>query len=462
MDISNELILIWNQFVAFFAVEPDKLKDPELAIRMVLQLFLFVASAFFSGSETALFSLSRLDLEKLRKERHPAINKLQRLLDQPRQLIISILCGNEIINVAAAVNMAGILVYLYGDTRAAVLNIFIMVPLLLLLGEVTPKTIAVSDPVKVSTRLIVQPMTIWVKLVAPIRWAVRQIAERVTTFIVGEDKNETNILNIDEFRTLIDEVAKDGELSATEHSLVRNLLSAGTMEVVEIMIPRTHIAFIEEKTPLSDIIEIFRSSKHTRLPVYRGNQDNLIGFLHAEDIVRLQWNEIDTKEQSIEKLLHKPVIVTQTKKVDEMFDYLLNQKAQAAVVINEFGGVEGLVSMKSVIRYVFGYKDGSDMKDDKIEALDDGSYEVPGSMSLTAFNHLTNYGLSDPRMTTIGGIVLRHLDHFPEPGDQAEIEGIRFEVMQMDGLEIAHVKVSKSVNPANKVTSTDTVDKEKS
>ncbi|HEY9129043.1 MAG TPA: DUF21 domain-containing protein, partial [Sulfurovum sp.] len=110
--------MIWNQFVAFFAVEPDKLKDPELAIRMVLQFFLFVASAFFSGSETALFSLSRLDLEKLRKERHPAINKLQRLLDQPRQLIISILCGNEIINVAAAVNMAGILVYLYGDTRA--------------------------------------------------------------------------------------------------------------------------------------------------------------------------------------------------------------------------------------------------------------------------------------------------------------------------------------------------------
>ena len=417
---------------------------------------------FFSGSETALFSLSRLDLEKLRKERHPAINKLQRLLDQPRQLIISILCGNEIINVATAVNMAGILIYLYGDTRAAVLNIFIMVPLLLLLGEVTPKTIAVSDPVKVSTRLIVKPMTIWVKLVAPIRWLVRQIAERVTTFIVGEDKNETNILNIDEFRTLIDEVAKDGELSATEHSLVRNLLSAGTMEVVEIMIPRTHIAFIEEKTPFNDIIEIFRSSKHTRLPVYRGNQDNLIGFLHAEDFVRLQWNATDMKAQGIHELLHKPVIVTQTKKVDEMFDYLLNQNAQAAVVINEFGGVEGLVSMKSVIRYVFGYKDGFDIKDDKIEALDDGSYEVPGSMSLTAFNHLTNYGLSDPRMTTIGGIVLRHLDHFPEPGDQAEIEGIRFEVMEMDGLEIALVKVSKAVDPVNKVISTDIVDKEKS
>jgi CBS domain containing-hemolysin-like protein len=405
---------------------------------------LFVASAFFSGSETALFSLSRLDLEKLRKERHPSINKLQQLLDQPRQLIISILCGNEIINVAAAVNMAGILVFLYGDSQAAVLNILIMVPLLLLLGEVTPKTIAVSDPVNVSTRLIVQPMSIWVKLVAPIRWLVRQVAERVTTFFVGEDKNDTNLLNIDEFRTLIDEVAKDGELSATEHSLVRNLLSAGTIEVVQIMIPRTRVTFIDEKTSLSDIIETFRSSKHSRLPVYRGNRDNLIGFLHAEDLVRVQWNETGMKQQGIEKLLHKLVVVTQTKKVDEMFDYLLHQKAQAAVVINEFGGVEGLVTMKSVLHYVFGHKGDMERVED-VTVQPDGSYEVPGSMSLTAFNNLTNYGLRDPRMTTVGGIVLRHLDHFPETGDQADIEGVRFEVIAMDSLQISLVKVSRIV-----------------
>jgi CBS domain containing-hemolysin-like protein len=400
-------------------------------------------------------------LEKLRKERHPAIVKLQKLLDQPRQLIISILCGNEIINVAAAVNMAGILVYLYGDSRAAVLNIFIMVPLLLLLGEVTPKTIAVSDPVKVSTRVIVKPMTVWVRLISPIRWLVRQIAERVTTLIVGEDKNDTNILNIDEFRTLIDEVAKDGELSATEHSLVRNLLTAGTMEVVQIMIPRTRVTFVEEKTSISEIIEIFRTTKHTRLPVYRGNQDNLIGFLHAEDFVRLQWSTEDNKEQGIEKLLHKPVIVTQTKKVDEMFDYLLNQNAQAAVVINEFGGVEGLVSMKSVIHYVFGYKGDMEMKQHVIEAQDDGGYVVPGSMSLTAFNNLTNYGLHDPRMTTVGGVVLRHLDHFPEAGDQAEIEGTRFEVIAMDGLQISLVRVSKTVESVNKITPNDDNQKEK-
>lgn len=452
MDITNELILIWNQIVAFFAIDPEKLKDPELAIRMILQVLLFVASAFFSGSETALFSLSRLDLEKLRKARHPVINKLQQLLDQPRQLIISILCGNEIINVAAAVNMAGILVYLYGDSRAAVLNILIMVPLLLLLGEVTPKTIAVSDPVNVSTRLIVQPMTIWVKLVSPIRWLVRQVAERVTTLIVGEDKNDANILNIDEFRTLIDEVAKYGELSATEHSLVRNLLTAGTIEVVQIMIPRTRVTFIDEKTSLNDIIETFRSCKHTRLPVYRDNRDNLIGFLHAEDFVRVQWIKTEAKQQGIESLLHKLVVVTQTKKVDEMFDYLLNQKAQAAIVINEFGGVEGLVTMKSVIHYVFGHKGDMEMKEDVISAQSDGSYEVPGSMSLTAFNNLTNYGLHDPRMTTVGGIVLRYLDHFPEPGDKAEIEGVRFEVMAMDGLQISLIKVSRIVEPADMST----------
>ncbi|MGD8514252.1 MAG: DUF21 domain-containing protein, partial [Granulosicoccaceae bacterium] len=209
---------IWADLIAFLAVDPQRLLQADMLFRIGLQILLLCASAFFSGSETALFSLSRLDLQQMRRERNPRFDILQSLLERPRQLIISILCGNEIINVAAAANMTGILVALYGAETGGLLNIVIMVFLLLLFGEVTPKTIAVSDPVKVSTRIIAVPLNVWVRIIAPFRWVIRLLSDRFTTWIVGEETAAENILQVDEFRTLVDEVFKGGELTAKERS----------------------------------------------------------------------------------------------------------------------------------------------------------------------------------------------------------------------------------------------------
>ena len=147
----------WEAAREFFAFDTARLLTPGMIAALILQLLLFFFSAFFSGSETALFSLSRLDLQKLRRDRHPRSDTLHALLDQPRRLIISILCGNELVNIAATANLAGILVNLYGPERAGWINVLVMFPLLLLLGEVTPKTIAVSNPVKISAEVVAGP-----------------------------------------------------------------------------------------------------------------------------------------------------------------------------------------------------------------------------------------------------------------------------------------------------------------
>ena len=166
MDNFIQLITTyWGALQQTLAFDAALLQDTEMILRLVLQVMLLTASAFFSSSETALFPLSRLELRDLRRSRHPAAETLFALLDQPRKLIISILCGNEIINVAAAANMTAILVHLYSNETVVLLNIFIMVPLLLLFGEVTPKTIAVTSPVKVSTAIIARPMSVWLRLV---------------------------------------------------------------------------------------------------------------------------------------------------------------------------------------------------------------------------------------------------------------------------------------------------------
>ncbi|MCW8928523.1 MAG: hemolysin family protein [Gammaproteobacteria bacterium] len=442
-----EITNLWQAMVTLLAFDPARLAEPEMVLRLTLQCLLLIGSAFFSSSETALFSLSRLELRELRRSRNPRADTLHALLDQPRRLIISILCGNEIINVAAAANMTAILVHLYSDEQVVLLNILIMVPLLLLVGEVTPKTIAVTNPVALSTRVIAAPMALWIRLVAPFRWSVRLLSERVTTLIVGPEKRPENILQVDEFRSLVDEVVEHGELHATERILIDNLLAAGSTEVVEIMIPRTRVAFISGELSVPEVVEQVRRLRHRRIPVYSGHRDTLIGMLHAEELMQMALEDVDFAALQLEALLHPVIMVPPTKKVDEMFEFFLQHNAQAAVVLNEFGGVDGLITLKGLVNFIFGHASGEEPLRELFTEPEEGVYEVDGGMKLSDFNAISNFGLIDRRMTTISGVVLRHLDRPPQAGDEVIVEGIRLQVISVDGHRIATLRAMPASHP---------------
>ena len=436
----QQIGMYWDELHRMLAFDTALLQDTEIILRLVLQAMLLMASAFFSSSETALFSLSRLELRELRRSRHPRADTLFALLEQPRKLIISILCGNEIINVAAAANMTAILLHLYSSETVVLLNIFIMVPLLLLFGEVTPKTIAVTHPVRISTAIIAKPMSAWLRLVAPFRWFVRLLSERVTTLLVGREKIPENILNPDEFRSLVDEVVAAGELHATERILIDNLLSAGTTEVVEIMIPRTRSAFLDADLSLPEMVDRVRELRHRRIPAYRGNRDHLVGMIHAENLMRMALEDVDFSTLQPADVLQPVIMVPPTKKVDEMFEFFLQHNAQAAVVLNEFGGIDGLVTLKRVINYIFGHAGGDEPLQDVFNEPVPGVFEVEGSLKLTDFNTITNFGIADNRMTTISGVVLRHLDRLPAVGDEVTVEGVQLQVLAVEGHRIARLR----------------------
>jgi putative hemolysin len=426
----------------FLAVDPAQLMQTDMIVRLGIQVLLLVGSAFFSGSETAMFSISRLDLQKLRSERNQHSETIHALLDQPRRLIISILCGNELINIAAAANMTGILVRLYGGDHAVLITTLIMVPLLLLFGEVTPKTIAVSNPVRISTKIVAEPLSVWVKFITPLRWIIRGIADWITTLIVGKEKTAENILQVDEFRSLVEEVADKGELDATERALIYNLLEANDTEIVEIMTPRTRIRFLDEALSIPEMVDRFRTYRHPRVPVFRNHHDNIVGFIHAENILRLVLDDVELSSLKPEEIMHPPVVVPLTKKVDEMFDFFQANKARAAIVLNEFGGVEGLVTMRGVLNFIFGQVSGEVSGQELYHERDENDYEVPGDMKLNDFNNLTNFGIEDPRMTTIGGVAFRHLDRLPKSGDKVTVEGIMITILEMDEHRIVKVRVS--------------------
>jgi CBS domain containing-hemolysin-like protein len=360
-ELLSSLAPYWEGFKGFLA-EPPRVLQPDMLARLVLQAVLFMGSSFFSGSETALFSLSRLDLQRLRRQRHPQSETLHALLDQPRRLIISILCGNELVNIAASANMTGILASLYGAERAAWLATVVMVPLLLLLGEVTPKTIAVSDPLRISTRVVAAPLNAWVRSIGPLGRAVRAVADRITTLIVGEAKTAGNILQVDELRTLMEQGVLTGEMTGTERVLIDNLLQAGITEIVEIMTPRTRVRFIDGSMEVPEMVERFFSLRHRRAPVFREHRDNIVGFMHVEDVQRLTFEGADLSALGLRDVIRPPVMVPPTKKVDELLDFFQQNGVDAASVLNEFGGVDGFITMRDVLDFIFGQVYGAGLR----------------------------------------------------------------------------------------------------
>ena len=328
-------------------------RDLELTLRICLQVVFLLSSAVFSGSETALFSLSRIDLQQLRNTRDPHSESIHAMLDEPRRLIISILCGNELVNIASAVNMTGILLMLFGED-AGWINILVMVPLLLLVGEVTPKTIAVNFPVGFTKTISTRILPKWIYIVTPLREAVRLVADRITTWVVGEVVDRENLLQPDELKTLLEEGEETGIIDATERVLIDNLLEASETDISHIMTPGPRIRFLDAGEPLPEIIRSFRLFEHPRVPVYSGHWDNVIGFIHSEDVLRLVRGGADLETIKIEDLLRPAHFVPPTTMVDEMFNFFQEHQTRAAIVLGEFGEVLGIVTVKDVLTFFFG------------------------------------------------------------------------------------------------------------
>ncbi|MEW8507365.1 MAG: hemolysin family protein [Candidatus Thiodiazotropha sp.] len=415
----------------------------ELLLRVMLQVFLLSLSAIFSGSETALFSLSRIDLQKLRHSRDKHSESIHAMLDEPRRLIISILCGNELVNIASAANMAAILLLLFGDMDVSWFNILIMVPLLLLIGEVTPKTIAVSIPVKFATRVTARILPRWIVFITPLREAVRSVSDRITTHIVGEAVSRENLLHADELRTLLEAGEESGVIEATERVLIDNVLEASETEISRIMTPGPRIQFLDAALPVQALIEAFRDYRHPRIPVYQGHWDNVIGFLHSEDILRLVRGGGDMEQVTLEMILKPAHFVPPTKKVDEMFDYFQANNTRVSIVLGEYGEVLGVVTMKDVLTFIFGEISGKMAGSEYYQEEDENSYIVPGDMRLTDFYNLSNFDIEDPVMATIGGVVFRLFDRLPSEGDKIRNEGYEFIVKELKGLRISKVLVRK-------------------
>jgi CBS domain containing-hemolysin-like protein len=418
-------------------------------IEITIFVVLIGFSGFFSSSETSLFSLGRLQIEQMRRNDNPRVELIERLLSEPRRLIVTILIGNEFVNVAASVISAALVIELLG-ADSKLFNLLIMIPILLLFGEITPKTLAIRHNVAFATtqsRLI----ELFAVVIAPLRWVVRLIADWVTTLLVGKERTPGNIVTEDMVRVLAHEAVGEGVLDKNEAQYVDRVFDFGHKTVGDLSTPRSHIFFLPMEMPLSEMLIELRRTRHTKVPVYDGHRDTILGFLYARDLVGVDISALEGDPEAVDKLLREPYLVPESKPVHDLFHTFRRRKLSVALTVDEYGGITGLITMEDLLECIFGDLPSPSDKVRKIEyqQLPDGTAKIPGQMPVSAFNREFASAIQADQAETIAGLLLGEHGELPPEGTSIRLGEYVFEILEIRSNRIESVLVTKARSEAD-------------
>lgn len=399
---------------------------------LVLFAFLMVLSAFFSSSETALFSLSSVQLEQMRRKGHPRVNLIERLLTRPRRLIMTILIGNELANVAASVISATVIIRVLGPGSGWI-NLLVMVPILLLVGEMTPKTLAIRHNIAFAA-FECRPIEFFALIVKPLRWLIRAIADVSITFIIGKERSRGNIVTEDMVRVLAHDAVGEGALDRTEAQFIDHIFDFGNKTLEDVMTPRSDIFFLPLQSSIYEKVEELRRTRHTKVPIYREHRDNIAGILYARDLLGADLEKLSSASQEFIDLLREPYFVPESKPAAELFNTFRERRMSCALTVDEYGGVTGLVTMEDLLECIFGdIHSPSDISPhDYIKELDKGSYRIDGAMPIADLNERIHSNLDEESAETIGGLLLNEYGELPSEGAVIVINNLKFKVVEVE------------------------------
>jgi len=410
-----------------------------IGYELLLLLCLFALSAFFSSSETAIFSLQTYDLEVLR-ELSPTGRLLDRLRSTPQRLLATILMGNELVNVTLS-SVAAALVVTFAP-RHPWLNIVLVLPLLVLFGEVLPKSLALRFPRRWALS-VSRPLAVITTIIGPIRWLVTQVAGALTRLFGVRATDRKKGLAEDELRTLVDMGREQGSINAAEQELIHAVFELDDLPVGRIMTPRADLIMLDLRAPWSEILATVHEHGLSRIPVYLHDRDNVVGVLMAKDLLRFLGRPPPNLRQ-VRQVLHPPYYVPTFKRADELLEEFRKHRVHMALVVDEHGSTAGLVTLDDLLGELLGeIEDEFDEVSEDLVVDTDGSMLVDGSMDITDFAEQCDRELPSGDYSTVGGFVLSLTRDLPELGQTASYEDILFEVAEISGRRISTLRVRR-------------------
>ena len=415
--------------------------DIPIGVLLGVLIFLIIISAFFSGSETGLMSLNRYRLKHLAKSGNRGAERASRLLEHPDRLIGLILLGNNFVNILASSIATVLALRLWGEAGIAIAA-GLLTLVILIFAEVTPKTLAVLHPERFAfpASRVLGPLQI---LLYPLVWLVNIIAHGLMRLLgVNPKKARSEELSSEELRVVVNEA---GALIPHSHQeMLTNILDLEKATVDDIMVPRNEITGIDLDNDWEEILNQVAHSQHTRLPVYRGDINNVVGFLHMRNTLVLSRRK-ETFKEDLVALLREPYFVPEGTSLTPQLLNFRRQKRRIGLVVDEYGDVRGLVTLEDILEEIVG-EFTTDPADNirEVHPQPDGIYLVDGSASIRDLNRIMAWDLPTDGPKTFSGLITEYLQDIPKPGTSLMLAGYPVEIVQTKGNKVK----TALINPA--------------
>ena len=416
--------------------------SPEIVVTLLIVVILLIASAFFSGSETALTAASRARMHALESEGDERARRVNELLAHPERVIGTVLLGNNLVNILASAMATSLLINLFGEVGVVYATI-VMTALVVIFSEVLPKTMAIASADRIA--LAVAPvMKLLVAGFRPAVFVVEKIVSAVLKLTPGKADDAANILAAhEEIRGTIDLQAKEGAVAKGDAHMLGGVLDLRELEVCDIMVHRTKMETINAGDPPSRVLEQLMKSQYTRMPVWKDEPENIVGVLHTKDVLaalgRSGWNP---DKLDIMSFASEPWFVPDATTVKDQLSQFLKKKPQLALVVDEYGEVQGLITLEDILEEIVGQiSDEHDTAETHIRPQADGTVNVDGTVAIRDLNRQMDWELPDDEATTIAGLVIHEAQTIPEPGQVFTFHGYRFEILRKSRNKITALRI---------------------
>ena len=408
---------------------------------LVALVILVVFSAFFSASETAFSSLNQIRLKSRADDGDASAARVLAMAEQYDKLLSSILIGNNIVNIAAASIGTILFTKALGPERGATVSTIVLTIVVLIFGEVTPKSLAKEMPERVAT-LVSPILNLLMMVMTPLTWLFSQWKKLLGHFV---HSSESDGITEGELMTMVSEAESDGELTDRESQLIRSAIEFDDVEVEEILTPRVDVIAVEDDTSLEELAQTFADSGYSRLPVYHGTIDNIIGVVHEKDfyLARLK------KSSSIEDLIAPTLYTTGSTQISQLLRTLREQHHHMAVVVDEYGGTEGIITLEDILEELVGeIWDEHDEATEDFRQQSDGSWLVSGSASIDDLFETLDLPEDDEiDSNTVNGLVQEKTCHLPKVGDRFTLGSYTGVVTRTARRRVTEVRFTAAQDP---------------
>lgn len=410
-------------------------------------LGLILLSAFFSGSETALTAASRARMHSLEGEGDPRAKRVNAILAQPERMIGTILLGNNLVNILASALATSLAISLFGKVGVAYATIAMTI-LVVIFAEVMPKSYALAFPNQIA--LAIAPvMQAVIFALRPAVMVVEFIVRQLFKLTPSERDDESNILAAhQEIRGTIDLQTREGAVARHDADMLGGVLDLKDLQVADIMVHRTKMETINADDPIEKTVQNLLSSQYTRVPIWKDEPENIVGILHTKDLFaalgRQSW---DLSKVDIMSFAPEPWFVPETTSLKDQLNAFLKVKAQLALVVDEYGEVQGLITLEDILEEIVGQIDDEhDFHAAQIRPQIDGTVNVDGAVHIRDLNRSMKWDLPDVEATTVAGLVIHEAQTIPEPGQVFTFYGYRFEILRKSRNKIAAMRVERLAN----------------